>query len=130
MNTFLYPLYLKSLTITNAFLIGVAQSFALIPGVSRSGATIIAARMLSFKREDAAKFSFLLGTPAMFGAALLHYKDFLLHMYEPKLYLSILVSFFVGLGAIKFFLEFVKKFGFLVFAVYRGLLALALFLIN
>jgi undecaprenyl-diphosphatase len=121
---------LGSLTIASAFLIGIAQSFALIPGVSRSGATIIAARLLHFERSDAAKFSFLLGTPAMFGAALLHLGDFAQQVAEPKFYLSIIVSFLVGLATIKFFLEFIKKFGFLVFALYRGLLALVLFGIN
>lgn len=114
---------LNALTISSAFLIGIAQACALIPGASRSGATIIAARMLTFKRSDAAKFSFLLGTPAMFGASLLHYKDFFAGLTSPVFFLGIGTSFLVGVLSIKFFLLFLSRFGFLAFAIYRVLFA-------
>ena len=61
----------------DALLVGVAQAVALIPGVSRSGVTITAARWASLNRESAVRFSFLLSTPAIVGAALLTFKDYL-----------------------------------------------------
>ncbi len=114
---------LKSLTITDGIKIGLAQVCALIPGVSRSGATIVAARALSFKREDAARFSFLLGTPAMGGAALLHARGFIENIGNPAFIVGIITSCVVGLGAIKFFISFINRFGFFAFALYRTLLA-------
>ncbi|MBP6219231.1 MAG: undecaprenyl-diphosphate phosphatase [Oligoflexales bacterium] len=115
---------LGDLSLKDAFLIGLAQSCALIPGVSRSGATILCARVLSYKRPDAAKFSFLLGTPAMAGAALLHVKDFWAYRTDSSFYVGVLSSCFVGCFAIHFFMKFITRFGFLPFAIYRVLFAL------
>jgi len=66
---------MSSLTLTDAMLIGCAQTLALVPGVSRSGATIVMALFLGFRRTDAARFSFLLGIPAIGGAGILELKD-------------------------------------------------------
>ena len=109
-----------------AFMIGLCQAMALIPGVSRSAATIWGARVLSFNRKEAARFSFLLGTPAMFGAGLLHIKEFTLYYHEADFLTAVTSSFIVGLLSIQFFLKFIEKFGFLIFAIYRLILALVL----
>ena len=61
----------ESISFIDAIIIGVSQVFALIPGFSRSGTTIASARLLKIKREDAAKFSFYLSAPVVFGAVLL-----------------------------------------------------------
>ena len=116
---------LSELTAWQGLVIGVFQTLALFPGVSRSGASIIGARLLKFNRTDAAKFSFMLGTPAMAGAALLKWKDILAYFHEADFLVGFGVSTLVGMLAIKFFLDFLKKFGFAFFAVYRVVLALA-----
>lgn len=117
---------LDSITIKEGFLIGVAQACALIPGVSRSGATIIAGRWLGLERGEAARYSFLLGTPAMGGAALLYGKELFSNVSNPTFIIGFFTSFIVGYLSIKFFLHFLKKFGFLIFAIYRFALALAI----
>jgi undecaprenyl-diphosphatase len=114
---------LQQITIKNALLIGLIQVCALIPGVSRSGSTIIAGRLCNLNRHDSAKFSFLLGMPIILGASLLHIKDFIEHMREPYFYLGIIISCCSGLIAIRFFMNFVKYYGFLIFAIYRAILA-------
>ena len=109
-----------------AFLIGLGQTLALIPGVSRSAATIVVCRLLNLSRLDSARFSFLLGTPAMFGAAFLERKEFYLNIGSPEFHLGLLSSFFVGLISIHFFLKIISHFGFFAFAFYRVLLSLFL----
>ena len=109
---------------SQAFLIGLCQACALIQGLSRSAATIFAARTLNFKRIEAARFSFLLGTPAMCGATLLHFKEFLLYYQNADFQTLLASSFLVGILSIKFFLSFISKYSFLAFALYRLALAL------
>lgn len=120
---------LYQLTMKDSFLIGLGQSLALIPGVSRSASTIIVCRLLNVTRQDSAKFSFLLGTPIMIGASLLHIKDFYLSLQLPQFYIGLISSFVVGLISIHFFLKFLIKFGFLAFAIYRLMLALVIFIL-
>lgn len=115
--------HLESLRIKDAIVIGAAQAIALIPGVSRSGITIMTGRLLTFNREDAAKFSFLLGAPAMAGAFLLEAKHILKVIHEPNFINGITVAFISGLFAISFLLKFLRRFGFGLFAVYRLTLA-------
>lgn len=110
---------LNDLTIKDGILVGLAQAASLFPGVSRSGSTIIAGRWLGFKRPDAARFSFLLGTPAMFGAALLELRDIAGHLGDPVLYTGTIVSFASGCLAIGFLMRFVRNNGFFWFMVYR-----------
>lgn len=117
---------IENITLKQALLIGVGQAFAIIPGFSRSGTTMTVARGMGLKRETAAKFSFLLGAPAMLGAAVFSLKHFELSMLNFEFFLGIAVSFVVGLIAIKTLMEIVKKSGFGVFAVYRILLAIVL----
>ena len=114
---------LQDMTIFNGIMIGCAQACALIPGVSRSGATITAARLLNFDRETATRFSFLLGTPAMGGAALLHYKDILANLSDSTFQIGVFVSCLVGCLAIHFLMSWIRKAGFGIFAIYRVLLA-------
>ena len=117
---------IKELTLKKAFLIGVGQAFAIVPGFSRSGTTMTVARATGLKREAAAKFSFLLGAPAILGAAVLALRDLTLDMINFPFILGVFVSFVVGMIAIKTLMEIVKKKGFEVFAIYRIVLAVIL----
>ena len=117
---------IDKLTLKQAILIGVGQAMAVIPGFSRSGTTMTVARAMGMKRESAAKFSFLLGAPAMLGAAVFSLKHFEMTMLNFEFFLGIAVSFIVGLIAIKTLMEIVRKSGFGVFAIYRVLLAVIL----
>ena len=119
---------MENLTLKQAVLIGSSQVLAaLIPGFSRSGTTMTVARATKMERESAAKFSFLLGAPAIAGAALLAFiEDFSLAMLNFPFVLAVLVSFVVGLIAINTLMEIVKKIGYEVFAIYRVLLGVAL----
>ena len=117
---------IEKLTLKQAFLIGVGQMFAIIPGFSRSGTTMTVARAMKLERESAAKFSFLLGAPAMLGAAVFSLKHFEVSMLNFEFFLGIAVSFIVGMIAIKTLMNIVKKSGFGVFAIYRVILAIVL----
>ena len=115
--------------IKKGFIIGIFQSFALFPGISRSGATISGGMLLGLTREKAARFSFLLSVPATIGAGL--YKLF---FYYPELAtfslpaaaVGFAASFVSGLLAIGFLLRFVKKHSLYVFVIYRLVLAIVL----
>ena len=113
----------QALTLRDGWLIGVAQCFALLPGVSRSGATITAARALGLPRQDAARFSFFLGTSAIAGASLLHLKELSVAASQPFFWTSLAFSAGVGVLTIGIFLKYLARFGFLAFAIYRTLLA-------
>lgn len=104
------------------FLIGTAQALALVPGVSRSGITIAAGLALGMTRRAAARFSFLLSTPAILGAAVLNAKD--MSAGEPLVLASGLVAAGVsGYLAIGFLLRHLSRVGFLPYALYRIVLA-------
>lgn len=102
-----------------ALIIGIAQAIALIPGVSRSGSTIVAGLFQGINREKAARFSFLLGIPAMVGAAL--YTSLKSGIGEVD-YSITLVGFFaaflIGLASVSFLMRFLKRHTLVVFAVY------------
>ena len=117
-------LSVSSLDFKNALFIGFMQSFALLPGVSRSGATIIGGLLLGMSRPEAARFSFLLGTPLMIGAGLLEIKGIAESGSDPAFIIGVLVSFVSGCISIKFLLAYLKRFGFGVFAIYRIAIAL------
>ena len=118
---------LYELTLKEAFFLGLGQSLALIPGVSRSAASITACRVVGLSRQDSIRFSFLMGTPIMLAASLLHSKDFYNSLHEAQFYIGLISSFVVGLVSIHFFLTFFSRFSFLSFAIYRFLLACSLF---
>jgi undecaprenyl-diphosphatase len=115
----------ENITFTHAMLIGTAQALALIPGVSRSGITMTAGRLLGFSREAAAKFSFLLATPIIAGAALKHTPEIIHNIASPLFLIGTLTSAVVGLGCIRFLLKYLRNNNFAIFAVYRLALAVA-----
>ncbi len=102
--------------------IGVFQMLALIPGTSRSGATIVGALMIGISREVAAEFTFFLAIPAMFGASLIKLLKFGFKFTGQELGLLLfgcVVSFGVSILAIKFLMSYIKKNDFKVFGYYR-----------
>ena len=116
----------------DALLIGCSQVFALIPGFSRSGTTIAAARGLSLNREDAAKFSFYLSAPVVLGAvvlSLLKSETWALIGANVSFFIiGILVAFISGLLCIEFLLRYIRKHDFKVFMWYRIALAIVVLL--
>ena len=120
----------RPVQVKNAFIIGLFQCLAMIPGVSRSMATIFGGMQQGLTRRQAAEFSFFLAVPTMFGATLLKgyklYKELGVEVFQENwqtLLIGNVVAFFVALLAIKFFIEFVTKYGFRVFGYYRILLS-------
>jgi len=112
--------------IKDAVIIGIAQAVAVIPGVSRSGITISAGLFRGFEREAAARFSFLLSTPVIAGATLLHLNKALLNngIHDIRIFAAgILTSFVTGYIAIKFLLRFLKKHPLNLFVYYRFILS-------
>lgn len=110
------------ITYKQAFLVGVAQCMALIPGMSRSASTIIGAMLLGFKRSVAAEFSFFLAIPVILGASLIKLLKygFAFTKYEYLLLaIGTAVSFVVAYGVISVFMSFIKKHNFNSFAYYR-----------
>ena len=117
---------LSGIRIQDAVLIGVAQALALVPGTSRSGVTITAAMALGFKRQDAARFSFLLAVPVILLASLYSLIGLLrtdAAVAWGQLATGVAVSAIVAYLSIEFFMRFVSRIGLLPFAVYRLLLA-------
>lgn len=115
----------ENMTFKQAFLIGISQVLAFIPGVSRSGATITVGRALRVDRESVAKYTFLLSTPIVFAATVLKIFDF---QFSVAFFAGVLTSFLVGLVVIKFLMEFIKKRSFKVFAIYRVLLGIVVYI--
>ncbi len=120
----------KDMTLKQTFLIGLSQSLAFIPGVSRSGITMTTARLMKVDRTSAAKYSFMLSAPIVLAATIFKLKDF---VFSVPFFLGILASFVVGLVVIKFLLQYLQKGSFKVFAIYRvifGLFIIALCIIR
>jgi undecaprenyl-diphosphatase len=117
---------IESTGVKDAIIIGIAQAFAIIPGVSRSGITISAGLFRGFEREEAARFSFLLSTPIIAGAALLYLKKaFTIGVnHDLKLFTTgIITSCITGFIAIKFLLVFLKRYPLNLFVYYRFILS-------
>ena len=112
-----------------ALIIGLFQIFSLVPGVSRSGITITAARLLNFKRYDSAKISFLLSIPTLGAVTIFGLGNLLgsqnVNFSQINL-LSIFFSFIFSFLTIKYFLIYIKKFSLKIFIVYRVILGLIL----
>lgn len=122
--------HLGSMTLGHALLVGVAQAVALIPGVSRSGITISAALAAGYRREDAARFSFLLSTPVIAGAAVLQLRQ--IAFQGQALWGLILGTFFsavVGYLAIRFLIRYLERHSLNIFVWYRLALAGAVVLL-
>ena len=120
---------LVRLGVLGAIFIGLAQALALIPGTSRSGITITAALALGYRREDAARFSFLLSIPVILGAGLLKTKDLIeqqLAVDWGMMALGVVVSAVTAYLTIVFFIRLLERIGMLPFVVYRLILGVAL----
>jgi undecaprenyl-diphosphatase len=123
---------LRHIGLPTAIIVGLAQALALIPGVSRSGSTITAGLFLNLKRESAARFSFLLATPVIFGAGLKKLYDVMQEGgIAPDLQMGFLVGFLAaaisGFVCIAFLLRYLQRNSTMPFVVYRVALGVVLF---
>ena len=125
---------LEQITYKEAFIVGVWQMLAIIPGTSRSGATIVGGLLLGLSRACVAEFTFYLAIPVMAGASLLKVVKFVLSGVAMTgteiavLVVGCVVAFVVSLAAIRFLMDYVKRHNFKVFGVYRivlGVIVLA-----
>ena len=124
---------LTMITLSHALIfIGLAQAFALIPGTSRSGATMTAALFLGYQRSVAAKYSFLLAVPTIILSGLLTGKDLFFqqaHIDWLPLSIAVVVSALFALLCMKWFMSLLEKLGMRPFVYYRVLLALLIFVV-
>ena len=111
--------------------IGLFQTLALIPGVSRAGITITTARIFKFNRFDSSKISFLLAIPALTGASILGLKDIINQSFEFNylVLIAVIFAFLSSYFTVKFFLQYINRFSLNVFVIYRILVAIILFII-
>ena len=118
-----------NLDLKTILFIGLFQILALIPGVSRAGITLTAARFLKFNRVDSSKIAFLLSIPALAGASFLAFKDAIQQSVELNylLLISVTSSFIFSFITVKYFIKFVSNFSLTVFVIYRIFVALILF---
>ena len=121
----------SNLNIKVILYIGLFQILALIPGVSRAGITITAARIFKFNRFDSSKISFLLAIPALAGASFLGLKDIINQSFEFSylVFVTIILSFLSSYFTVKFFLKYINRFSLNVFVMYRIIIAIILFII-
>ena len=117
-----------NLDVRSILFIGLFQILALIPGVSRAGITMTAARFLNFNRVDSGKISFLLSIPALSGASFLGLWDISSETIEINILIIIatILSFLFSYLTVKFFLNYLNKFSLKIFVVYRILIGLIL----
>ena len=122
---------LKELTYRDAFLIGLVQSLAIVPGVSRAGAVIVGMMLLKYKRSEAAVYSFLLAVPTILGASILDLikTDVSLLTNKNLIFVAtgFLASFVSALAVIKWLITYLQKNSLVIFGVYRIILAVLLF---
>lgn len=111
----------KHISLKQALVIGLSQSLAIIPGFSRSGTTILTARLMGLSKSAATKFTFLLSVPIIAGATILEIGNLQLGV---ETFIGILTAFTVGILSIKFLLNYIKKHDFSVFALYRVIFAI------
>jgi len=129
-----HTLDVENVTYKQAAWIGFAQIFALIPGTSRAGASIIGAMLVGLNRKTSAEFSFLLAFPVMCATTaydlLKHHEELLMESNFLNLAIGFVVSFIIAFLTIKLFLKFLEKFTFVAFGIYRiifGILLLIIF---
>jgi undecaprenyl-diphosphatase len=123
---------ISSLTVSDSIKLGLYQSIAMIPGVSRSGATIMGGLMLGMNKKEATEFSFFLAVPTMAAATV--YKMFKIYKHLNWEHIQVLsigfvVSFVVSIIAIKFFIGIVARYGFKGFGYYRVLVGITLLIL-
>ena len=118
-----------NLNIKTILYIGLFQVLALIPGVSRAGIAITAARIFKFNRFDSSKISFFLAIPALTGASALGLKNIFEQSVQINyiVFIAIILSFLFSYFTIKFFLKYIEKFSLNIFVLYRIFIALILF---
>lgn len=128
---------LSKINALDVLLIGLVQTFALIPGASRSGVTLFAGLLLGFKRSDAARFSFLLSVPAVLLSGVLELNTLVSSTYAvnnqivwTKLLVGIITAFFSGYFAIGFLLKYLQTHKTHVFVAYRILIAVLVIYLN
>ncbi len=122
----------EEVSLSQAFRIGLFQSLAIIPGVSRSGATILGGLSIGISRKTIVEFSFLLAIPTMLAATSLDLlESYSIFSYSnlELLLVGLLTSFFVALVVIKWFLSYIQKHSFMVFGFYRIIASLGLYLV-
>ena len=115
------PTEFENISLKQALLIGLSQALAIIPGFSRSGTTILAARLMGLSKSAATKFTFLLSVPIIAGATILEVGNLELGL---ETFIGVFIAFAVGIFSIKFLLNYIKKHDFSVFAVYRVIFAI------
>ena len=120
-----------NLNIKSIIFIGIFQILALVPGVSRAGITMTAARFLKFNRVDSSKISFLLSIPALTGASFLGLKDAFNQSIEINylIIVAVILSFLFSYMTVKFFLNYINKFSLNIFIIYRIIISFILFYI-
>ena len=120
----------EDVTYKQSFYIGLAQIFALIPGTSRAGSSIIGAMLVGLNRKASAEFSFLLAFPVMCATTgydlLKHHEELLTSANFANLAVGFVVSFIIAFLAIKLFLKFLENFTFVAFGIYRILFGILL----
>lgn len=110
----------KHINLKQAVIIGLSQALAIIPGFSRSGTTILTARLMGLSKSAATKFTFLLSVPIIAGATILEIGNLELTI---ETFMGVFVAFIVGIISIKFLLNYIKKHDFSIFAIYRVVFA-------
>jgi undecaprenyl-diphosphatase len=116
---------MENLTLGRAFIVGCAQTLALIPGVSRSGITIVTGMMCGLRRDEAARFSFLMASPLLFGAGVKKSLDLVSSGVpissdeKTALIVGVVTAFIGGWLVIRFLLDFLRSHSLRVFAWYR-----------
>ena len=124
---------LSKLTYKDALFLGLFQTLAIVPGTSRSGATIVGGLSMGISRKVAAEFSFFMSIPIMFGWSLVKIIKFGLHFsgFEIlQLLLGMIVSFAVSIFVIKFLMGYIKKHDFKIFGYYRIILGLLMIIVS
>ncbi len=114
----------EDINLKQALIVGIFQAFAVIPGFSRSGTTILAGRLQGISKEAITKFTFLLSVPVICGATILKIGDL---TFTKEVIVGIISSFAMGVISIKFLLSYIKKHDFSIFAFYRVIFALIVF---
>ena len=121
----------SNLNIKIILYIGFFQILSLIPGVSRAGITITAARIFKFNRVDSSKISFLLAIPALAGASILSLNEIAEQTFEVNylVFIAITLSFLFSYFTVKFFLKYINKFSLNIFVIYRIIISIILFVV-
>jgi undecaprenyl-diphosphatase len=122
---------LKELGVRDGLIFGVCQAMALIPGVSRSGATISGGLLMGYTREAAARYSFLLAIPAVLASGVFELKDASEggHVSWGPTVFATIIAFVVGYAVIAWFMKFITTKSFMPFVIYRIILGMLLFVL-